>query len=87
MELNFNGKVARMFSTVTSVATPHDVTLQDLHIEVFYPADAESESTLQEYEEQRGHYLAKPNPLGDARQLRVKGASQGRGNRLTPYPL
>jgi transcriptional regulator with XRE-family HTH domain len=52
MELNFNGKVARMFSTVTSVATPHDVTLQDLHIEVFYPADAESESTLQEYEEQ-----------------------------------
>jgi transcriptional regulator with XRE-family HTH domain len=52
MELNFNGKVARMFSTVTSVATPHDVTLQDLHIEVFYPADAESESALQEYEEQ-----------------------------------
>jgi transcriptional regulator with XRE-family HTH domain len=53
MELNFNGKVARMFSTVTSVATPHDVTLQDLHIEVFYPADAESESTLQEYEEEQ----------------------------------
>jgi transcriptional regulator with XRE-family HTH domain len=53
MELNFNGKVARMFSTVTSVATPHDVTLQDLLIEVFYPADAESESTLQEYEEEQ----------------------------------
>jgi transcription regulator MmyB-like protein len=30
MELNFNGKIARMFSTITSVGTPHDVTLQDL---------------------------------------------------------
>jgi transcriptional regulator with XRE-family HTH domain len=51
MELDFNGKIARMFSTVTSVATPHDVTLQDLHIEVFYPADTESEATLREYEQ------------------------------------
>jgi transcriptional regulator with XRE-family HTH domain len=51
MELDFNGKIARMFSTVTSVATPHDVTLQDLHIEVLYPADAESEATFQEYEQ------------------------------------
>ena len=52
MELDFNGKVARMFSTVTSIATPHDVTLQDLHVEMFYPADPESELVLQEYEEQ-----------------------------------
>jgi transcriptional regulator with XRE-family HTH domain len=52
MELDLNGKVARMFSTVTSVSTPHDVTLQDLHIEVFYPADAETEATLQEHGEQ-----------------------------------
>jgi hypothetical protein len=47
MELNLNGKIARMFSTVTTVATPHDVTLQELHVEVFYPADAETEATLQ----------------------------------------
>jgi transcriptional regulator with XRE-family HTH domain len=51
MELNLNGKIARMFSTVTTVATPHDVTLQELHVEVFYPADAETETTLQAYEE------------------------------------
>ena len=38
------GKVGRMFSTVTTLATPQDVTLQELHIEVFYPADAETES-------------------------------------------
>jgi transcriptional regulator with XRE-family HTH domain len=48
IELNLNGKVVRMFSTVTSVATPHDVTLQDLHIEVFHPADAESAAAFQE---------------------------------------
>lgn len=52
MELNLEGKIARMFSTVTTVATPHDVTLQELHVEVFYPADAETEATLQAYEKQ-----------------------------------
>lgn len=51
MELNLDGKLARMFSTVTTVATPHDVTLQELHVEVFYPADTETEATLQAYEE------------------------------------
>jgi transcriptional regulator with XRE-family HTH domain len=51
IELDFNGKVARMFSTVTSVATPHDVTLQDLHIEIFYPADTESEAILHDFEQ------------------------------------
>jgi transcriptional regulator with XRE-family HTH domain len=52
MELNLDGKMARMFSTVTTVATPHDVTLQELHVEVFYPADAETEGTLLAYEAQ-----------------------------------
>lgn len=52
MEMKLDGKIARMFSTVTTVATPHDVTLQDLHVEVFYPADAETESLLTSYEEQ-----------------------------------
>jgi transcriptional regulator with XRE-family HTH domain len=52
MELNLGGKIARMFSTVTTVATPHDVTLQELHVEVFYAADVETESVLRTYEEQ-----------------------------------
>ncbi len=52
MELNLQGKIARMFSTVTTVATPHDVTLQELHVEVFYPADNETLSVLETYEEQ-----------------------------------
>lgn len=33
---------ARMFSTITSLSGPQDITLQDLHIEAFYPADAET---------------------------------------------
>jgi transcriptional regulator with XRE-family HTH domain len=52
MELNLDGRIARMFSTVTAVQTPHDVTLQELHIEVFYPADDETKSVLQAYESQ-----------------------------------
>lgn len=51
MELNLDGEVARMFSTVTTVATPHDVTLQELHVEVFYAADAETESVLKKYQQ------------------------------------
>lgn len=49
MELNLDGKIGRMFSTVTRVATPNDVTLQELHVEAFYPADAATELILQTY--------------------------------------
>ena len=47
IELNLDGTIARMFSTVTTVAAPHDATLQELHVEVFYPADEETNATLQ----------------------------------------
>jgi transcriptional regulator with XRE-family HTH domain len=33
----------RLFSTVMTLCTPHDVTLQELRIETFFPADQESE--------------------------------------------
>ena len=45
-ELNLNGLIVRMFSTMTTLAAPNDVTLQDLHIEAFYPADAAAEKLL-----------------------------------------
>jgi transcriptional regulator with XRE-family HTH domain len=50
MELNLDGEVARMFSTVTTVSAPHDVTLQELHVEVFYPADSATETVLETYQ-------------------------------------
>jgi hypothetical protein len=43
-----------MFSTVTTVQSPHDVSLQELHIESFYPADPETEAILKSYEERSG---------------------------------
>jgi len=33
----------RFFSTLTSLGTPHDITLQELRVEAFFPADPETE--------------------------------------------
>ena len=33
----------RFFSTLTSLGTPHDITLQELRVESFFPADAATE--------------------------------------------
>jgi hypothetical protein len=33
----------RFFSTLTSLGTPHDITLQELRVEAFFPADEETE--------------------------------------------
>ena len=32
------------FSTVTTLGTPQDITLQEIRIECFFPANAETES-------------------------------------------
>jgi transcriptional regulator with XRE-family HTH domain len=37
----------RLFSTIMTLCTPHDVTLQELRIETFFPADRESERCWQ----------------------------------------
>jgi transcriptional regulator with XRE-family HTH domain len=60
MELDLGGGTARMFSTVTTVSTPHDVTLQELHVEVFYAADAETEAVLRDYEREAARRSEKP---------------------------
>src|ERR1043165_7394917 len=40
----------RFFSTLTSLGTPHDITLQELRVEAFFPADAATEAaTLRLY--------------------------------------
>jgi transcriptional regulator with XRE-family HTH domain len=35
----------RLFSTIMTIGTPQDITLQELRIETFFPADADSEAT------------------------------------------
>jgi transcriptional regulator with XRE-family HTH domain len=46
LELRTSRGVIRMFSTITSFGSPHDVTLAELAIETFYPADDQSRSLL-----------------------------------------
>jgi transcriptional regulator with XRE-family HTH domain len=38
----------RLFSTVMTLCTPHDVTLQELRVETFFPADQDSERCWQQ---------------------------------------
>jgi transcriptional regulator with XRE-family HTH domain len=40
-----NGLELRLFSTIMTLGTPQDVTLQELRIETFFPADEASEQT------------------------------------------
>jgi|EndMetStandDraft_9_1072997.scaffolds.fasta_scaffold54642_1 transcriptional regulator with XRE-family HTH domain len=46
VHFHINGIDLRLFSTIMTLGTPQDVTLQELRIETFFPADAESETAL-----------------------------------------
>jgi len=46
VEIRVGDVVVRLFSTLTTLGTPQDVTLQELRIESFHPVDAESEATV-----------------------------------------
>jgi hypothetical protein len=39
----------RLFSTIMTLGTPQDVTLQELRIETFFPSDQESERCWQQH--------------------------------------
>lgn len=42
MTVQIDGRRLRLFSTVTVFATPLDVTLDEIFIESYFPADAET---------------------------------------------
>lgn len=48
IHFRINGIDLRLFSTIMTLGTPQDVTLQELRIETFFPADAESEAALKQ---------------------------------------
>jgi transcriptional regulator with XRE-family HTH domain len=48
MHLRRDDLEIRMFTTITTVGTPQDITLQELRVESFLPADEESEKALRE---------------------------------------
>ena len=43
IEFTKDGVTLRYFTTLTSLGTPHDITLQELRIESFFPADQATE--------------------------------------------
>ncbi|HZP12961.1 MAG TPA: helix-turn-helix transcriptional regulator [Nevskiaceae bacterium] len=45
-ELHANGVTLRMFSMITTFGTPQDVTTDELRVESFFPADAQSEMLM-----------------------------------------
>jgi transcriptional regulator with XRE-family HTH domain len=47
VHLRRDGFELRLFSTIMTLGTPHDVTLQELRIEALFPADDESERQWQ----------------------------------------
>jgi len=55
MRLKKDDVSSRFFSTLTALATPRDITLQQLRIECFYPADAMTEETAQRLAAQEAH--------------------------------
>lgn len=46
VELRKDGLVLRIFTTLTSIGTPQDVTLQELTVESSFPADAATDALL-----------------------------------------
>ena len=44
IEFRKDDLVLRYFTTLTTLGTPHDITLQELRIEAFFPADAATEA-------------------------------------------
>jgi len=44
--LRLGDQTARLFSTITTLGTAQDITLQELHIESFFPADDPTEALL-----------------------------------------
>lgn len=48
VELEVEGRVLRLFTTLTTLGTPQDALLQELRIETFFPADEGTERALGE---------------------------------------
>ena len=54
IELSRGDVALRYFTTLTSLGTPHDITLQELRIESFFPADAPTEKATHQLAEASG---------------------------------
>ncbi|MDX3544466.1 helix-turn-helix transcriptional regulator [Streptomyces europaeiscabiei] len=64
MILRFDGRELRLFSTITTFGTPMDITLDEVAIESYYPADTESAAYFE------GAGSSPPRPSGEPSQTR-----------------
>ncbi|MDX3833846.1 helix-turn-helix domain-containing protein [Streptomyces europaeiscabiei] len=64
MILRFGGRELRLFSTITTFGTPMDITLDEVAIESYYPADTESAAYFE------GAGSSPPRPSGEPSQTR-----------------
>jgi hypothetical protein len=48
VELRKGDLAIKFFSTLTTLGVPYDITLQELRVERFFPADAASETALRD---------------------------------------
>lgn len=64
MEFRKGELALRFFTTIASLGTPYDITLHELRIECFFPADAETEKAMRA----ASGGLSSPKFLGPARQ-------------------
>ena len=51
MEFVKNGVPLRLFTTIATLGTPHDVTAQEIRIESFFPADEATEQVFRNWAE------------------------------------
>lgn len=48
VDFRLGGRTLKLFTVIATLGTPQDVTLQDIRIESFFPADGPSEALLTE---------------------------------------
>jgi hypothetical protein len=46
LEICIDGSTLTLFNTITTFGTPQDVALQELRIEMAFPADSKTDSSL-----------------------------------------
>jgi transcriptional regulator with XRE-family HTH domain len=80
LEIAIDGATLRLFNTITTFGTPQDVALQELRIEMSFPADPETEALLRRLRQSgRTSVTRSQKPTKGARLLCTKApASQER---------
>jgi hypothetical protein len=46
MHFRKGGVSLRLFTTIATLGTPRDITLEEMRVECFFPIDADTETTL-----------------------------------------